>query len=181
MSIFFEIWIFFFFFYFMNATPKLRPSHFCTPNFSIETSGALFTFLAMRLFRTFKIKRGTKYGFSLVYCTFRAPILKRKSLMVRQWCAHNVFFVSAHNHGIPTDTSFLATHSSLHPLRFPQSVTCCLMLNDRLFFLLARCILFSARSSPIWVIGGWGRGEANVKANAKDASSSWQWGGTFNP
>ena len=168
----------YFLFFFHERHANVAPFFFLHVQFSIETSSALFTCLALRLSRAFEIKRGTKYGFSLVYCTFRAPILK---LMVRQWCAHNVFFVSAHNHGIPTHTSFLATRSSLHPLRFSQSVTCCLMLNDRLFFLLARCILFSARSSPIWVIGGWGRGEANVKANAKDASSSWQWGGTFNP
>ena len=98
--------------------------------------------------------------------------------MMRPKC----YFISAHNHGIPTHNSFLATCTPLHPLRFPQSVTFCSMLNDRLLFLVARCFLFSARSSPFWVIGGErGGGEANVKENAKDASSSWQWGGPLNP
>ena len=81
---------------------------FLHAQFSIETSGALFTFLAMRLFRTFKIKRGTKYGFYLVYGTcyfiFRVAASNYdKSFLkhsyrkeTRWWCAHDapiVFFL----------------------------------------------------------------------------------------
>ena len=173
MFLFFLRQQYFLLFCFMSAAPIVRPSFFMHAHFSIGTSRALFSLLALCLFRTFKISGVTKYGFCLVYGTwyfffrvathnydqhfFKAPILTIKSLRVRPWCAHKCYFTSTHNHGIPTNNSFLATRSSLHPLRFPQSVTFCSMLNDRLLCVAARCFLFTFRSLPILFLGEGGR------------------------
>ena len=170
MSIFFEATIFFFFFYFMNATPKLRPSHFCTPNFSIETSGALFTFLAMRLFSTFEIKRGAKYVFYLFYGTryfiFRVAAsnyeqiflehshLKKKSLMVRPWCTNRFFILFR----LIIIVSLLIPRFLLPALRWTLFVSRSLLFAARCsmigYFSRSSLFLFSACSSPIWVIWG---------------------------
>ena len=169
MSIFFVAAIFSSFF---SWTPRqCCVLLFLHAQFSIETSCVLITFLAMRLFRTFKIKRGTKYGFYLVYGTcyfiFRVAASNYdKSFLkhsyrkeTRWWCAHDapiVFFILAHNHGIPTHTSFLATRSSLHPLRFRQSVVCCSMLNDHGYF--SRSSLLLILCSLLTSLSYWGEG-----------------------
>ena len=131
MSIFFETTIFSFLF---SWTPRQCCALlFLHAQFPIETSGALFTLLAMRLFRTFEIKRGTKYGFYIVYGTcyfiFRvaASIYDQTFLEhaylkeSRWWCAHDTpimyFCISAHNHGIPTHASILDTRPSLYAYR----------------------------------------------------------------
>ena len=167
VSIFFETTIFSSFLFHERRT-NCAPFFFflCTLIFRLELPAPFFSLLAWCLFRTFKISGVTKYGFCLVNGTwyfffrvatqnydqhfFKAHILTIKSLRVRPWCAHKCYFTSSHNHGIPTNNSFLVTRSSLHPLRFPQSVTFCSMLNDRLLCLVARCFLVTFRSSPIW-------------------------------
>ena len=106
MSIFFWRLQCFLLFCFVSAAQMVRPSFFLHVHFSIGTSRAIVPFFALCLFRTFEIRGGTKYGFCLVCGTcyfffssgraqlwpifFRTPILKKKSLMVRPWCAQNV-------------------------------------------------------------------------------------------
>ena len=138
-----------FFFFFMNATPMLRPSFSARPIFDRNfrrpfyvPCNASFSYVQNKKRNKIWVLpclRHLLFYFSsgrvqLWQKFFKTLIQKRNSLMVRPWCTHSVFLTSAHNHSIPTHTSFLATRSSLHPLRFRQSVVCCSMLNDRLFF-----------------------------------------------
>ena len=177
----------------MSAALIVRPSLFMHAHFSIGTSRALFSLLTLCLFRTFKISGVTKYGFCLDYGTWyfffrvathnydqhlKAHIITMKSLRVLPWCADKCYFTSSHNHGIPTNNSFLSTRSSLHRLRLPA--VCYFLLDAQWSIIVSRSSLFSSHFPLLADLILGGRGEANVKENAKDASSSWQWGRTPN-